>query len=74
MSQDRSEKVESELSKEEVHALRMVQWALSDYLMGVENDGFAKFGGGLRNLSNQLRATNEYYEERFNTLEDHECE
>ena len=59
-------------NRTERQALQRVQSAASDYFLGVKNEGFAEFCGGLDKLMEVLKQASDYYEEQFNTLGEHE--
>lgn len=57
------------MTNEESMALFRVQSAVSDYLLGLDNSGFAEFCGGVDALLNTLKVVNQEWEDKFNTLE-----
>lgn len=52
----------------EIEALRKVNEAASDYLMALDNDGFAAEFGGVDALLQALREAQYAWEAEFNTL------
>lgn len=54
----------------EVAALRKVNEAVSDYLLGKQIPQFARMNGGVRGLLQSVRIAHNDYEAEFNTLPD----